>query len=65
MHELELSSQSVELLPAREALSGGGNFGVGDIAIVNQFNIIVAVNFGGDIAQDIEASNVADIDFNH
>ncbi|MER7010416.1 hypothetical protein ABT324_03160 [Saccharopolyspora sp. NPDC000359] len=64
MHELELSSQSVELLPTREALSGGG-FGVGDIAIVNQFNIIIAINMGGDIAQDIEASNIADINFNH
>lgn len=65
MHELELSSQSVELLPTREALSGGGGFGFGDIAIVNQFNIIVAVNMGGDIGQDIDASNVADIDFNN
>ncbi|MGW1682124.1 hypothetical protein [Saccharopolyspora sp. NPDC002376] len=64
MHALELSSQSVELLPARDALSGGGNFGIGDIAIVNQFNIIVAVNLGGGIWQDIDASNVADIDFN-
>ncbi|GAA4611164.1 hypothetical protein [Saccharopolyspora hordei] len=63
MHELELSDQTVELLPTRDALSGGG-FGFGDIAIVNQFNIIVAVNIGSDIAQDIEAINVADIDFN-
>ncbi|MER7078695.1 hypothetical protein SAMN05421805_103361 [Saccharopolyspora antimicrobica] len=62
MHGFELSSQSVELLPSREALSG--NFGVGNIAIVNQFNIIVAVNIGGDIGQDIDASNVANIEFN-
>ncbi|MER5394791.1 hypothetical protein, partial [Saccharopolyspora sp. NPDC002686] len=63
MHSRELSDQSVELLPARDALSGGG-FGVGDIAIVNQLNVIVAVNIGGDIGQAIDASNVADIDFN-
>jgi hypothetical protein len=60
MEELELSSQAVELLPTREAL--GGHFsGVGDIVIVNQFNVIVALNFG-DTDQDIEASNVADIE---
>jgi len=59
MHELELSSQTVELLPTREAL--GGHFGVGDIVIVNQFNIIVGINFGDGIEQDIDASNVADI----
>ncbi|MFI0464882.1 hypothetical protein ACH347_12445 [Saccharopolyspora sp. 5N102] len=62
MHELELSSQSVELLPTREAL--GGNFGTGDIITITQLNIVVAVNIGDDIAQDIEASNVADVDFN-
>ncbi|GAA0507766.1 hypothetical protein GCM10011581_20430 [Saccharopolyspora subtropica] len=61
MEELELSTQAVELLPTREALSG--NFGFGDIVVVNQFNIIVAVNIGDDIHQDIDASNVVDIDF--
>ncbi|MCI2418972.1 hypothetical protein MOQ72_16125 [Saccharopolyspora sp. K220] len=47
MHTLDLSSESAELLPQREALGGWGGGLIGDINTVTAVNLAIAVNVGG------------------